>query len=71
MNVFYNTSSCLDNHLCHIIYKSQPSYGQIRTGLLEICTKFKCGHNDMVLVHDTLFSHDDHLYQIIFEYHYA
>ena len=27
--------------------------------------------NDMVFVHDTLFCHDDHLYQIIFKPHHA
>ena len=27
--------------------------------------------NDMILLHDTLFCHDDHLYQIIFKSHHA
>ena len=65
-----NTSSCHDNHLCHIIYKSQhrwPSYGQIQTGLCEIYAQSLSADcdidlwpNNMVLVHDILFCHDDH-----------
>ena len=66
-----NTSSSHDNHLCHIIYKSQNrwlSYGYTRTGFTEIYAQSlsaDCAIG-MVLVHDTLFCHDDHLYQIIF-----
>ena len=77
-----NTSICHYNHLCHIIYISQrrwPSYGQTQTGFTEIYTQSLSAdcyihvdlwHNDMVLVHDTLFW-DDHLYQLIFKSHHA
>ena len=76
-----NTFSCHDNYLCHIIYKSQhrwPSYGQMRTGFTEIYAQslradcdIDLWSTDMVLVHDTLFCHDDHLYQIIFKSDHA
>ena len=76
-----NTSSCLDNHLCHIVYKTQHrclSYGQTRTGSTKIYAQILSADcdidlwpSDMVLVHDTLFCHDDHLYQIIFKSHHA
>ena len=65
-----NTSSCHDNHLCHIIYKSQhrcSSYRQTQTGFTEIYGQslnadcdIDLWPNDMVLVHDTLFYQDDH-----------
>ena len=75
-----NTSSCHYNHLYHIIYKSQhrSSYGQTQTGFTEIYAQSLSADcdidlwpNDMVLVHDTLFCHDDHLYQPIFRIHHA
>ena len=71
-----NISSCHDNHLCHIIYKSQhrlPSYGHTRTGITEIYAKKLSADcdRDMVLVHDILFCHDDHLNQIIFKSDHA
>ena len=76
-----NTSSCHYNHLCHIIYKFQhrwPSYGQIGTGFTEIYAQSLSADrdtdlwpNDMVLIHDSLFCHDDYLYQIIFKSHHA
>ena len=74
-----NTSSYHYNHLCHIIYKSQhrwPSYGQTQTGFTEIYAQSLSADcdidlwaKDMVLVHDTLFYHEDHLYQLIFKSH--
>ena len=76
-----NTSSFHDNHFCLIIYKSQNrwlSYGETRTGFTEIYAQslsVDCDKgvwpNSMVLVHDTLFCHGDHLYQIIFKTHHA
>ena len=77
-----NTSFCHCNHLCHIIYKSQhyrwPSYGQEQTGFTEIYAQslsadcnIDLRRNDMVLVHDTLLCHEDHLYQLIFKSHHA
>ena len=77
----FNTSSCHYYHLCHIIYKSQhrwTSYAQTRTGFTEIYAQSLSADwyidlwcNDTVLVHDTLFCHDDHLYQLIFKSHHA
>ena len=76
-----NTSSCHDNYLFHIIYKSQhrsPSYGQTQTGFTEIYAQslsadcdIDLWSRDMVLVRDTLFCHDYHLYQIIFKSDHA
>ena len=78
-----NTTICHSNHLCHIIYKFQhrwPSYGQIRTGFTEIYAQSLSADcdihvnlwpNNMVLVRDKLFCHDDHLYQIVFKSRHA
>ena len=81
MSFVCNTPSCHYNNLCHIIYKSQhrrPSYGQTRTGFTQIYAQslnadydIDLWPNNMVLVRDTLFCHDDHLYQLIFKSHLA
>ena len=74
-----DTSSCHDDHLCHIIFNPtmyNNVMGRTRTGFTEVYAQTLSADcesdlapSDMVLVCDILSCHDDHLCQIIFRSH--
>ena len=76
-----DTSSCHDNHLCQIIFKSHlhnKVMGRTRKCFTEVYAQslnadcdLVLWPSDMVLVRDILSCHDDHLCHIIFKTHYA
>ena len=54
-----------------IMGRTQTGFTEVYAQSLSADCELDLWPSDMVLVHDTLFCHDDHLCQIIFKSHYA